>query len=116
MKLSAVIAGAAVLLTLAGGAIAADIEHFRPKGKPPSKYTIEIIEKARAALPFSDKKDFDEQKRGFVAAPDSMKIKADAGHVAWDMERYQFLAKGKDFDSIHPSLQRQAVLNLNFGL
>jgi alkyl sulfatase BDS1-like metallo-beta-lactamase superfamily hydrolase len=41
---------------------------------------------------------------------------ADAGHVAWDMERYQFLAEGRDFDSIHPSLQRQSTLNLNFGL
>jgi alkyl sulfatase BDS1-like metallo-beta-lactamase superfamily hydrolase len=116
MKLGYLIAGAAVSLMLAGGAFAAEIEHFHPKGKPPSKHTIEIIEKARATMPFSDKRDFDEQKKGFIAAPDSMKIEADAGHVAWDMERYQFLAKGKEFDSIHPSLERQAVLNLNFGL
>jgi alkyl sulfatase BDS1-like metallo-beta-lactamase superfamily hydrolase len=116
MKLGNLIAGAAVSLMLAGGALAADIEHFHPKGKPPSKHTIEIIEKARAAMPFSDTQDFDEQKKGFIAAPESMKIMADAGHVAWDMERYQFLAKGKDFDSIHPSLQRMAILNLNFGL
>ncbi len=100
---------------LLNGAYAQD-GHFHPKGKPPSKYTIEIIKKARATMPFSDKRDFEEQKKGFIAAPDSMKIKADAGHVAWDIERYQFLAKGKDFDSIHPSLQRQAILNLNFGL
>jgi len=117
MRLGAVIAGVAVMLMLSGGvAQAEDHKHFDPKGKPPSKYTIEIIEKARATMPFSDKRDFEEQKKGFIAAPESMKIKADAGHVAWDMERYQFLAKGKDFDSIHPSLQRQAVLNLNFGL
>jgi alkyl sulfatase BDS1-like metallo-beta-lactamase superfamily hydrolase len=101
---------------LTGGTLAADIEHFHSKGKPPSKHTIEIIEKARSSMNFADKRDFEEQKKGFIAAPDSMKIKADAGHVAWDMERYQFLAKRKDFDSIHPSLQRQAVLNLNFGL
>ncbi len=117
MKLSAVIAGVAVMLMLSGGvAPAADIKHFHPKGKPPSEHTIEIIEKARATMPFSDKRDFEEQKKGFIAAPESMKIMADAGHVAWDMERYQFLATGEDFDSIHPSLQRQAVLNLNFGL
>jgi alkyl sulfatase BDS1-like metallo-beta-lactamase superfamily hydrolase len=67
-------------------------------------------------MAFSDTRDFDEQKKGFIAAPDSMKIKADSGHVAWDIERYQFLAKGEDFDSIHPSLQRIATLNLNFGL
>ncbi|MFQ6024056.1 MAG: MBL fold metallo-hydrolase, partial [Acidiferrobacterales bacterium] len=94
----------------------ADTKHFHPKGKPPSKHTIAVIEKARATLPFADKRDFEEEKRGFIAAPKSMKIEADAGHVAWDMERYQFLATGEDFDSIHPSLQRQSTLNLNFGL
>lgn len=41
---------------------------------------------------------------------------AEAGHVAWDMGSYEFLLQGKDFDSIHPSLQRQAVLNMAYGL
>jgi alkyl sulfatase BDS1-like metallo-beta-lactamase superfamily hydrolase len=90
--------------------------HFHPKGKPPSKFTVKVIKNARKTMPFADKKDFEEAKKGFIGAPNSMKIKADAGHIAWDMERYQFLALGKDFDSIHPSLQRQSTLNLNFGL
>ena len=41
---------------------------------------------------------------------------ADAGHVAWDMGSYQWLLQDKDFPSIHPSLQRQAVLNMAYGL
>jgi alkyl sulfatase BDS1-like metallo-beta-lactamase superfamily hydrolase len=41
---------------------------------------------------------------------------ADAGHVAWDMASYGWLLTGKDFESIHPSLQRQAVLNMAYGL
>ena len=45
-----------------------------------------------------------------------MVIKADAGHNAWDMERYQFLAESENFDSIHPSLARISKLNLNYGL
>ena len=45
-----------------------------------------------------------------------MKIMADAGNVAWDMGSYQWLLQGKDFQSIHPSLQRQAVLNMAYGL
>ena len=45
-----------------------------------------------------------------------LKIMADAGHVAWDMERFQFLDKQDDFDSIHPSLLRQSKLNNNYGL
>ncbi len=41
---------------------------------------------------------------------------ADAGHVAWDMERFQFLDQEDEFDSIHPSLHRHRVLNNNYGL
>jgi alkyl sulfatase BDS1-like metallo-beta-lactamase superfamily hydrolase len=34
---------------------------------------------------------------------------AEAGHVAWNIGKYDFLLEeGKDFDSIHPSLQRFA--------
>ena len=45
-----------------------------------------------------------------------LKIMANAGHVAWDMERFQFLDKQDEFDSIHPSLLRQSKLNNNYGL
>jgi alkyl sulfatase BDS1-like metallo-beta-lactamase superfamily hydrolase len=102
-------------LALAGTGLA-QTKHFDPKGKLPSKHTIAVLEKARKTLPFSDKRDFEEQKKGFIAAPKSRKIMANAGNVAWDMERYGFFLEGKDFDSIHPSLQRQGTLNMNFGL
>ena len=90
--------------------------HFHPKGKPPSAHTQEVIRQAKTTLPFADRKDFEEQKKGFIAPMKELKIKADAGHVAWDMERFQFLEKEQDFDSIHPSLVRQSVLNNNYGL
>ena len=94
----------------------AEQEHFHPKGKAPSTHTLKVLDQARAALPFADRRDFEENERGFIAAPDSMKIMAKAGHVAWDMGRYEFLLEGRDFDSIHPSLQRQAILNMAYGL
>ena len=90
--------------------------HFHPKGKMPSTFTLELRNGAKAELPFDDKRDFDEAKKGFIAAPPYKKIMADAGHVAWDMESYQWLLSGKEFESIHPSLQRQAILNMGFGL
>ena len=76
--------------------------HFHPKGKPPSEHTLEVIRQAKTKLPFSDKKDFEEQKKGFIAPMKEMKIEADAGHVAWDMESFQFLNEDREFDSIHP--------------
>lgn len=90
--------------------------HFHPKGKAPSKFTIEVLKQAQDSLPFADKRDLEEQKKGFIAPMKNLKIKADAGHVAWDMERFQFLEEQVEFDSIHPSLLRQSKLNNNYGL
>jgi hypothetical protein len=56
------------------------------------------------------------RKKGLIAPMEELKIMADAGHVAWDMERFQFLDEAGDFDSIHPSLLRQSRLNNNYGL
>jgi len=92
--------------------------HFDPKGKPPSARTIAFQKALRRSLPFEDQRDYEEAQRGFLAAPEVKRIMAEAGHVAWDMGSYDFLLNGFDsvFDSIHPSLQRQAVLNMAYGL
>jgi len=109
-------AGAAVAQAPGVQQAPAGVEHFDPQGKPPSTFTLEIRDRLKAELPFSDKRDFDEAKKGFIAEPPYKKIMADAGNVAWDMASYQWLLSGQDFSSIHPSLQRQAVLNMAYGL
>ena len=90
--------------------------HFHPKGKAPSEFTLAVFDEARETLPFSDRQDFEEQSRGFIAAPESMQIMADAGNVAWDMERYEFLRDTDNIDSVHPSMLRMSQLNMNYGL
>jgi alkyl sulfatase BDS1-like metallo-beta-lactamase superfamily hydrolase len=55
-------------------------------------------------------------KCGFIAAPTYRRIMNDQGEVAWDMDNWKFLLSGKDFNSIHPSRQRQATLNMEYGL
>lgn len=101
-----------------GGSIAKTdpTKHFDPKGKMPSKFTIELQNGWRKSLPFEDKRDFHEAKKGFIAAPEYKQIMAEAGHVAWDMGSYEFLLTDRQYDSIHPSLKRQAVLNMAYGL
>lgn len=91
-------------------------EHFHPKGNPPSEHTLKFIREARKSMPFSDKKDYEEAEKGFIAPLKSKIIEADAGHTAWDIQRYDFFTLGRDFDSIHPSLQRQSELNQKIGL
>src|SRR5512135_3219663 len=118
----------ALSISLSGAAVAAgsggvvtdpgaiEGKHFDPKGKMPSKFTIELQDGLRKSLPFEDKRDFEEAKKGFIAASPYKQIMAEAGNVAWDMGSYEWLLQGKDFDSIHPLLQRQAILNMAYGL
>jgi alkyl sulfatase BDS1-like metallo-beta-lactamase superfamily hydrolase len=70
------------------------------------------------ALPFSDKGDFDDAKRGFMGAPETLTIKNAAGTVVWDLESYKkFIALDKPApDSVNPSLWRNAQLNMQYGL
>ncbi len=90
--------------------------HFHPLGKAPSAATVAAQQAQRESLPLDDERDFDEARRGFLAAPDYRQILTDSGRVAWDIGAYDFLLSGEQFDSIHPSLQRQATLNMEFGL
>lgn len=91
--------------------------HFDKKGLDPSSFTIAKWEELKSTMPFDDKRDFEEAKKGFLAEPSYRQIMADAGTVAWNIGQYDFLLEeGKDFKSIHPSLQRMAVLNMNYGL
>lgn len=118
---AALLIGTCGLAFAAGGSVLADRgakegRHFHPKGKMPSQFTIDFQNGQRKTLPFEDQRDFEEAKKGFIAAPPYKQIMAEAGNVAWDMESYEFLLEGKDFDSIHPSLQRQAILNMAYGL
>ena len=90
--------------------------HFHPLGKAPSRHTIAALEEARRTLPFTDTRDFEENRRGLIAAMPDRQIANDAGGIAWDMDRFNFLDQRESFDSIHPSLHRIARLNNNYGL
>src|SRR5262249_6909647 len=105
-----------VAYRLGSAAEAQEARHFSPKGKPPSKFTIELQERQRKSLPFADRTDFEEAKRGFIAAPSYRKIADDMRGVAWDIDEWALLLQHKSYDSIHPSLQRQALLNMEYGL
>ena len=91
-------------------------EHFNRKGAQASSHTSAMQGALRESLPFEDERDFEEARRGFIAEPDSRQIIGAAGNIVWDMTRYDFLLTDDEHDSIHPSLQRQATLNMNFGL
>jgi alkyl sulfatase BDS1-like metallo-beta-lactamase superfamily hydrolase len=68
------------------------------------------------ALPFSDTRDFDEAKRGFIGTLDHARITSAQGRVVWSLEPYGFLAEADAPATVDPSLWRQSRLNMNHGL
>jgi alkyl sulfatase BDS1-like metallo-beta-lactamase superfamily hydrolase len=66
-------------------------------------------------LDFSDRRDFDDAKRGFVGTIPDAHIATDAGGVSWTMKPYDFLS-GEAPETVNPSLWRMAQLNAIHGL
>ena len=81
----------------------------------PTAATGEINAAVAARLPIADEEDFDNARRGFIAAIDGGIIRDDGARVVWDLTRYEFLS-GEAPASVNPSLWRQAKLNSIHGL
>ncbi|MGC6077568.1 alkyl/aryl-sulfatase [Citrobacter portucalensis] len=66
-------------------------------------------------LPFTDKTDFMNAHKGFIAPLPNELIKGKQGNVVWDPQQYAFIKEGeKAPDTVNPSLWRQSQL-INIG-
>jgi alkyl sulfatase BDS1-like metallo-beta-lactamase superfamily hydrolase len=62
-------------------------------------------------LPFSDKTDFENAKKGLIAPVPSEVIKGQASNMIWDPQQYGFIKDGDPApDTVNPSLWRQSQL------
>jgi alkyl sulfatase BDS1-like metallo-beta-lactamase superfamily hydrolase len=68
------------------------------------------------ALPFGDRADFEDARRGFVGTLPEVEIRNADGRVVFSLKDYAFLAHEAAPDTVNPSLWRQARLNMNNGL
>ncbi|WP_333682228.1 alkyl sulfatase dimerization domain-containing protein [Dyella sp.] len=99
------IALAVVALVQAGAGMAQDAR------KDASSATRAANQKLLGELPFSDRSDFDDAHRGFVAPlPDAI-IKGTSGNPIWNPQQYAFIKEGSAAPgTVNPSLWRQAQL------
>lgn len=109
----------ALLLTLLSvgtlvNANTADQKLLSPK--PASSHTVQYRQQLLETLPFSDKKDFELAEKGLISRPEKLSIKDDAGNVVWELGNYDFLMDASEKHTINPSLERQAKLNMAYGL
>lgn len=68
------------------------------------------------SLPFADRTDFDDAKRGFIATLPDGAIAGPGSRPAFDTNRYAFLKSDEVPATVNPSLWRQAQLNAVNGL
>ncbi len=81
----------------------------------PTAFTTALNDKVLTELPFDDRQDFVDCKRGLIAADPDLTVKSAKGNVIWDQPAYKFV-KGDAPESVNPSLWRQARLNSIHGL
>ena len=84
--------------------------------KPASQATLQHQATIKSSLPFTDSKDFALAEKGLIKRPETVEIKDAQGEVVWELGNYEFLSSQKYHDSINPSLERQARLNMLYGL
>ena len=124
MRLEQAIAACAVLVLAACSGEPQKVEsaatEIAPTITPPEPFTATQATRAAnaafgARLPIADQSDFEDARRGFIAAIDDGVIKDADGKVVWDQARYEFL-NGDAPATVNPSLWRQAKLNSIHGL
>ena len=81
----------------------------------PTPATISHNAQVNEQLPLDDIADFEDARRGLIAAADDLVITAADGSVLWDITAYRFI-NGPSPSSVNPSLWRQETLNNIAGL
>ena len=82
---------------------------------PATPITARANEQVLEELPFSDKQDFADSRRGLIASDPALRVRNRKGEIIWDQPAYGFI-KGEAPVSVNPSLWRQAKLNNIHGL
>ena len=86
------------------------------KPRPATPTTQAAQQSVLARLPFSDRDDFEQAQRGFIAAVPDGQVQNARGAELWDLQAYDFLNEAEAPDTVNPSLWRMARLNMNNGL
>lgn len=85
--------------------------------KPATPHTARANAAARRGLPLSDRRDYEDVRRGFVATLDDPVIRRNDGAPVIDLAAHDFILDSDEApDTVHPSLWRHAQVNQPHGL
>lgn len=93
------------------------VEQLTAEHKGTSRFTRESNKKMLSLLPFENKQDFDDARRGFIATlPDGL-ITGRAKAPVWDISQFSFITPDtRAPETVNPSLWRQSQLANISGL
>lgn len=103
-----------LLLAVAVSATFAQSRAVAPKDATEATRTVNRA--AQAELPMSDKRSFEDARRGLVEALGDRVILSAAGRPVWSLQGYEFLGKEEAPDTVNPALWRHARVNMANGL
>ncbi len=105
-----------IALTAASGMLI-NTAYAKDVAQDASQYTKEINQNYAKSLPFSDRQDFEDAQRGFIAPLKDEDILRDAnGKAYYRAEDYKFDINAAAPETVNPSLWRQSQLNGISGL
>jgi alkyl sulfatase BDS1-like metallo-beta-lactamase superfamily hydrolase len=90
------------------------VANIPPKDAEPATRAMNAA--VRAALPFADRRDFTDARRGLIATLPGGIARAASGQVIWRLSDYDFLDAEEAPATVNPSLWRMARLNREAGL
>ena len=113
-------AGKSIIFLSAMLLLAVSLTSCSSKTTEPSEATTFTIKANKALLkklPFNDRQDFEDAKRGFIAKPEKLVIRDKKGKVVWDLTQFSFIKEGEPApETVNPSLWRQSQLVAIAGL
>ncbi|MCX7355794.1 MAG: MBL fold metallo-hydrolase [Alphaproteobacteria bacterium] len=84
--------------------------------KPATEFTKAVNKAMLDSLPFTDRQDFDDARRGFIAGPPGGVVKDLQGKVLFDAKNFELPLDAPAPEWMNPSLWRMAQLNGLAGL
>ena len=113
-KIDLIFANVLVLGLVLGLAVAARAQQGGGAAAATQKINAAVLQQ----LPLTDKQDFEDARRGFIAPlPEGGVIRTKDGNLAWDLSSFGFIKEGAPApETVNPSLWRQSQLLTYAGL
>lgn len=110
MRIKAYLSSLFILAMISSTSVPASAQNVAPQNDA-TQATRAANDALLTFLPFDDKTDFEDAKRGLIAPLPTEMIQGAGGNAIWDPQKYSFITEGAETPAtVNPSLWRQSQL------